>query len=103
MDRLPLEVLILVLKASAFCGTKNDALRLRLVCREFDAILKPILLTTISLDISKLSRRSCVKHPDLDALQTIGRHCKSIFVDMMVLRDTSTPSRSHYPPSQAPS
>lgn len=91
MKLLPPEILILVLEAATLSGSKNDVLHLRLVCREFDAILKPLLCETISLDISKLSRLSLVRHPDPSALQTIGRHCKSLFVDLMVLRDPSEP------------
>ena len=90
MNLLPPEVLILILKTAAFSGPKNDVLSLRLVCREFDAILKPLVCATVSLDVSKLSKRSCVRHPDPDALQTIGHYCKSLSVDLMVLRDPST-------------
>lgn len=93
MKLLPPELLILVLKTAALSGPKNDSLHLRLVCREFDAILKPLLCETTSLDISKLSKLSLIKHPDPSALQTIGRHCKSLFVDLMVLRDPSKPLR----------
>lgn len=96
MKLLPPEILILVLKAAALSGPKNDVLHLRLVCREFDVILKPLLCETISLDISKLSRLSLIRHPDPSALQTIGRHCKSLFVDLMVLRDPSKPPRLSY-------
>lgn len=92
MDRLPPEVLILVLKAAVYSGPKNDVLPLRLVCREFDAILKPLVCSTISLDISKLSKRSLVRHPDPDALQTIGNYCSSLSVDLMIVRDPSMPS-----------
>ncbi|SPO00918.1 uncharacterized protein DNG_03666 [Cephalotrichum gorgonifer] len=95
MGSLPTEIFILVLKAAARSSPKNDALRLRLVCKQFDAILKPILCATLSLDISKLSKASCIKHPDTDALQTIGRHCNSLFVDLTILRDDM---EAYFPP-----
>ncbi|KAG5927546.1 hypothetical protein E4U53_002851 [Claviceps sorghi] len=87
MDRLPRELIDAILQQCVAQGPKNNVLRLRLVCRLFDRILKPSGCCTLSLDFSRMSRASHVRRPDVDALQTIGYHCKSLFIDLMVLRD----------------
>ncbi|KAG6020169.1 hypothetical protein E4U41_002934 [Claviceps citrina] len=89
MDRLPRELIDAILRQSVALGLKNHVLRLRLVCRLFDKILKPAACRTLGLDFSRMSRASLVRRPDVDALQTIGYHCKSLYVDLMVLRDES--------------
>lgn len=97
LDVLPLEITTLILKAAARSGRKSDTVRLRLVCKEFDAVLRPILCRTLSLDISKLSMDSCYRHPDAKVLQTISRYCDSLFVDLTVVRDEcTTPSPSPF-------
>ncbi|KAG5985217.1 hypothetical protein E4U55_000040 [Claviceps digitariae] len=87
MDRLPRELIDAILKQCVSQGSKNNVLRLRLVCRLFDRILKPSGCCTLGLDFSRMSRASHLRRPDVDALQTIGYHCKSLYIDLMVLRD----------------
>ncbi|KAH6898918.1 hypothetical protein B0T10DRAFT_123471 [Thelonectria olida] len=87
MDRLPRELVEEILQQCVAQGHKNTVLSLRLVCRVFNQILKPIACRTIGLDFSRLNRRSSRKHPDPDALQTIGYQCKGIYIDLLVIRD----------------
>ncbi|KFA64177.1 hypothetical protein S40285_00892 [Stachybotrys chlorohalonatus IBT 40285] len=87
MERLPRELLDAVLEYCVARGYKNDILDLRLVCRAFDAFLKPFACRTIGLEYSRLSKASKYPRPQRDALQTIGYHCKSLYIDLMVLRD----------------
>ncbi|KHN94451.1 uncharacterized protein MAM_07639 [Metarhizium album ARSEF 1941] len=87
MDRLPRELIDAVLQQCIAHGQKNAVLNLRLVCRLFDRILKPSVCCTLGLDFSRMSRASHLRRPDIDALQTIGYHCKSLYIDLMVLRD----------------
>ncbi|KAM4059546.1 hypothetical protein HRG_011602 [Hirsutella rhossiliensis] len=87
MDRLPRELVDLILRQCVAQGAKNPILELRLVCRAFDRALKPYACRTLGLDFSRLSRLSGFPRPQIDALQTIGYHCQSLYVDLMVLRD----------------
>ena len=87
MDTLPTELLSQILQIAAVSMSKNYSLKLRLVCRTFDSILKPLLCETLNIDVSTLSRKTFQRHPWEHALQTIGFHCKSLFVDLMLLRD----------------
>ena len=88
MDKLPLELVEAVLQASIDYGRRDDVLRLRLVCRAFDRILKKLALQTLCIDFSSLSRRTvAARTPDPDALQTIGYACKNLYIDLMILRD----------------
>ncbi|TWU77981.1 hypothetical protein ED733_005973 [Metarhizium rileyi] len=89
MDRLPRELIDAILQQCIAQGQKNTALNLRLVCRLFDRILKPSVCCTLGLDFSRMSRASHLRRPHIDALQTIGYHCKSLYIDLMVLRDES--------------
>ncbi|KAF4122524.1 hypothetical protein GMORB2_7516 [Geosmithia morbida] len=68
-------------------GPRNTILDLRLVCRTFNVALKPFACRTVGIDFSRLSRTSGRERPQMEALQTIGYHCKSVYVDLMVLRD----------------
>lgn len=95
MDRLPAELFDAVLQECIAEGRRNTVLDLRLVCRAFNAALKPYACRTVGLDFSRLSRTSGRDRPDMDALQTIGYHCKSIYVDLMVLRDESKAPGPH--------
>jgi hypothetical protein len=90
MDRFPQEIRILILKETARSLPKSEAVKLRLISREFDTILKPVLCRTISLDISKLNKVSRIKHPDPAALEAIGSLCDSLFVDLAVVKDEGT-------------
>ncbi|UNI15036.1 hypothetical protein JDV02_001608 [Purpureocillium takamizusanense] len=87
MDRLPRELVDAILLKCLTGESKNEVLELRLVCRVFDRTLKPYACRTLGLDFSRLSRLSGFRRPQADALQTIGYHCKSLYVDLMVLRD----------------
>ena len=89
MDRLPRELVDAILLKCLAGESKNEVLELRLVCRVFDRTLKPYACRTLGLDFSRLSRLSGFRRPQEDALQTIGYHCKSLYVDLMVLRDDS--------------
>ncbi|CAM1507150.1 Fc.00g067910.m01.CDS01 [Cosmosporella sp. VM-42] len=89
MDQLPRELIDAILHQCVARGPKNSVLPLRLVCRLFDHILKPFICRTLGLEFSRLSKTSGVERPQIDALQTIGYHCKSLYVDLMVLRDDS--------------
>lgn len=94
MDTLPRELLEGILQQCVAQGHKGSVLSLRLVCRVFNQIIKPIACRTINLDFSRLSRRSNAKRIDFDALQTIGYQCKGIYIDLMVIRDDSAESPS---------
>ncbi|RNJ59096.1 hypothetical protein D7B24_003189 [Verticillium nonalfalfae] len=87
MDRLPRELIDAILQQCAQQGPRNTVLELRLVCRVFDRFLKPFACRTIALDFSRLSKASGRRIPDVDALQTIGKYAKCMYIDMMVLRD----------------
>ncbi|KAF4510637.1 hypothetical protein G6O67_002512 [Ophiocordyceps sinensis] len=87
MDRLPRELVDLILQQCVAHGAKGHVLELRLVCRAFDRTLKPYACRTLGLDFSRLSRLSGFRRPQMDALQTVGYHCQSLYVDLMVLRD----------------
>ncbi|KAM5356149.1 hypothetical protein ACJ41O_002795 [Fusarium nematophilum] len=87
MDHLPRELIEAILQQCVAHGPKNAVLPLRLVCRVFDQILKPFICRTLDLDFSRLSKTSGWLRPEMDALQTIGYHCKSLYIDLMVLRD----------------
>ena len=86
MDQLPRELIDAILRQCVALGPKNTVLSLRLVCRVFDQVLKPFACQTLDLEFSRLSKASGVA-PQIDALQTIGYHCKSLYIDLMVLRD----------------
>jgi hypothetical protein len=96
MERLPGELVDAILQHCVAHGPKNIVLELRLVCRAFNRTLKPFVCKTINLELSRLSKASGREQPQMDALQTVGYHCKGLFIDLMVLRDecklTSTES-----------
>ncbi|KAM0330067.1 hypothetical protein ACHAQA_004238 [Verticillium albo-atrum] len=87
MDRLPRELIDVILQLCAHQGPRNSVLQMRLVCRAFDRYFKPFACQTIALEFSRLSAASGRPRPDIDALQTIGKYAKSMYIDMMVLRD----------------
>lgn len=87
MNRLPRELVDIILRQCVTDGPRNSVLRLRLVCRTFDRTLKPYALRTLALEFSRLSKATRFAHPQIDALQTVGYHCKSLYIDLMVLRD----------------
>lgn len=87
MDKLPPELIEDIIVATICLCTKNEALAMRLVCREFDLVLKPYVCDTIGLEHSKFSKSSGKPKPVARALKTIGNLCHSICIDLMVLRD----------------
>lgn len=87
MNSLPRELVDAILHQCVSLGPRNNVLSLRLVCRAFDRFLKPYACQTIALEFSRLSKMSRRKRPDIDSLQTIGYHCKSMYIDLMILRD----------------
>ncbi|KAJ3958036.1 hypothetical protein N0V92_005401 [Colletotrichum tropicale] len=87
MESLPRELIDLIIQQCIALGPRNFVCDLRLVCRAFDRYLKPYACKTIALEFSRLSKTSRRRQPDIDALQTIGYHCKSMYIDLMVLRD----------------
>lgn len=87
MEKLPQELVEAILEQCVACGTKNIVLSLRLVCRAFNYGLKPYALKTLNLDFTRLNKALDETRPTYEALQTIGYHCKSLFIDLMVLRD----------------
>jgi hypothetical protein len=87
MDQLPIEIVDAILRQCVVAGPKRTVLTLRLVCQTFDRILKPYACQTLQLEFSRLSKSSWRKPPRRDALQTIGYHCKSMYIDLMLLRD----------------
>jgi hypothetical protein len=89
MNRLPPELIDAILLQCVASGPKNAILSLRHVCRTFNRILKPFICRTLGLEFSRLSRTSRQIRPQMDALQTIGYHCKSLYIDLMVVRDES--------------
>jgi hypothetical protein len=89
MNRLPGELVNAIILHCVSSFSKNNVLELRLVCRLFNDILKPYACQTIDLDFSRLSKTSGRRRPRIDALQTVGYYCKSIFIDLMVVRDDS--------------
>jgi hypothetical protein len=90
MERLPRELIDSILRHCINLGPKNNVLQLRLVCRAFERYIKPYACKTLSLEFSRLSRTSGRSHPRRDALQTIGYHCKAMYIDLAVLRDERT-------------
>lgn len=87
MDRLPPELLHSILNHSV-CGSrfnKNELFPLRLVCKSFDALLRPYLFRTIQLDFSRFARGG--EAPRLGALESVGPLCKAVYCDVMVVRD----------------
>lgn len=87
MDKLPQELVQAILEQCVASGRKNDVLQIRLACRAFDYCLKPFALRTLNLDFTRLNRALDETRPTFESLQTIGYNCKSLFIDLMVLRD----------------
>jgi hypothetical protein len=87
MDSLPPELIELILLDNVrMCHFKKNRLfPLRLVCRAFDAALRPYIFKTIQLEFSKFLRAAPT--PDMKALESIGYLCQAVYLDMMVVRD----------------
>lgn len=89
MERLPRELLEEILVTCAHRFTKNETTLLRLVCRAFDSIVKPVSCRTIGLEYSKLSKLDGGQKLDPAALARLGDECRSLYIDLMVVRDES--------------
>lgn len=89
MERLPRELLEEILVTCAHRFTKNETTPLRLVCREFDRVVKPVACRTIGLEYSKLSKSDGGQKLDPAALARLGDDCRSLYIDLMVVRDES--------------
>jgi hypothetical protein len=87
MDSLPRELLesILMFNVQMCQCDKNNIFPLRLVCKAFDAFLKPYIFKTIQLEFSKFMRHAAT--PDFKSLETVGKLCQAVYLDMMVVRD----------------
>jgi hypothetical protein len=86
MDSLPAEILGLVLRWNVdMCRhDKNLVLPLRLVCKAFDAALKPYIFKTVQLEFSRFLKDST---PNTESLARVGHLCGAVYMDMMVVRD----------------
>lgn len=87
MEKLPVELLDTILRFCIVQHPKNSILELRLVCRAFDLVLKQYGCMNLYLDLSRLSKWDRGSLPRREALQTIGYHCKSLYIDLLNLRD----------------
>jgi hypothetical protein len=85
MDKLPREIIDLILDECLLALCRNAVLNLRLVCRAFNHHLKPLACSNINVDFWRMTDR----RPRIEALQTIGYHCQSMFLDFTALRDDS--------------
>ena len=90
MERLPPEIALAIL---SYCvenhyGDKNSLLELRTVCKLFDHVLRPDVLHTLQLELTRLDKisRKC-RPPDEAALGRIGHLCRVLYLDMMMIRD----------------
>ena len=64
---------------------KNTIIPLRLVCKAFDAVLKPYVFKTLQLEFSKFLRNG--DKPDTKSLDRVGEFCQAVYLDMMIVRD----------------
>ncbi|KAI2621243.1 hypothetical protein GGR54DRAFT_600650 [Hypoxylon sp. NC1633] len=90
MEKLAPELVRLILEYAVIgsYGSKNYLLELRTTCKMFDEILQPFVLRTLQLEFSRLDKRELSQRPlDNDALRRIGCQSKSLFIDLMVVRD----------------
>ncbi|KAL2066968.1 hypothetical protein VTL71DRAFT_1392 [Oculimacula yallundae] len=87
MDSLPTEILGLILKWEVcMCERqKNTVLNHRLVCKAFDAALRPYAFRTLQLEFSRFLRNQ--PHPVVKGLESVGSVCEALYLDMMVVRD----------------
>ncbi|THV55811.1 hypothetical protein BGAL_0003g00530 [Botrytis galanthina] len=92
MDQLPPEILDSILQKNIeMCRDhKSQLLDLRLVCKAFDQGLKSSIFKTTSLEFSRFIRfRNIDDNPDeLKALKDIASLSSSMYIDMMITRDT---------------
>ncbi|KAM3551512.1 hypothetical protein MY1884_007686 [Beauveria asiatica] len=87
MNRLPRELVQEIVLVFAHTAAKNHVLTTRLVCRDFNHLLRPIGCRTLNLDSTRLNKHSKHSKPRPEGLQTIGHRCKALHIDMTVLRD----------------
>jgi hypothetical protein len=86
METLPTELLRLILDWNVrMCrADKNRILDLRLVCKTFDAVLKPCTFKTVQLEFSRFQRQG---RPSLCDLARVGSFVEALYMDMMIVRD----------------
>ena len=87
MDKLPPEILKAILGSliALSPSSKNDLLPLRLVCKDFNILLREDLLRTIQLDFSRLAKNEGPL--DLKYLAGVAEYCNAIYVDFTIMRD----------------
>lgn len=87
MDRLPTEILKAILGSliDLSQSSKNDILPLRLVCQDFNVMLRQDLLKTVQLDFSRLAKNE--RPLDLKYLDGVAQYCEAIYIDLMIMRD----------------
>lgn len=87
MDQLPPELLQAILSYNvALCRfEKNELIELRLVCKAFDAALRPYVFKTLQLEMEKFQLAE--GNAQMRAVKDIGMHCKAIYCDLMIIRD----------------
>lgn len=88
---LPVELVDEILKhvTVIYYDEKNDLLAMRMVCKRFAEILKPVGLRTLQMDWTRMdSVERSLRHPlERQTLLRIGHHCEALNIDMMVARD----------------
>ncbi|KAI1460325.1 hypothetical protein F4805DRAFT_417217 [Annulohypoxylon moriforme] len=91
LDQLPTELVIEILQwtTAVHYGDKNALLELRKVCKLFNEILTPISFSTLPMDYTRVHPNQVASRPalKLNALHRIAPFVRSLFIDMMVLRD----------------
>ncbi|XDG09255.1 hypothetical protein ABKA04_008870 [Annulohypoxylon sp. FPYF3050] len=88
---LPVELVDEILQhvTVIYYDEKNDLLAVRMVCKRFAEILKPVGLRTLQMDWTRMdSVERSLRHPlERQTLLRIGHHCEALNIDMMVARD----------------
>jgi hypothetical protein len=87
MDRIPTEILDAILLSTVrLCKVeKNKIMPMRLVCKAFDAGLRPYFFKCLQLEFTRYRRDSAKM--SVDALERIGGLSDSLYLDLMVIRD----------------
>lgn len=87
MERLPPELVRCILEHCMRLSrsNKNELMKLRLVCKQFDAILREYVCKTAQLEFSRLVRGEPT--PDTLTVPTFGHLVQALHCDMMVIRD----------------
>ncbi|KAI1005120.1 hypothetical protein K3495_g3099 [Podosphaera aphanis] len=88
MDCLPIEIIHQILEESVFMSRcENSTITpLRLVCRLFDAILKPIIFKAICLKIPSFIEYKSHRQSD-DCVLRASYYTEALFLDLLLVRD----------------